>query len=67
MRGRFDALDLRDLTRIRCRFRAANRALREKYQVNTARMTSRRLMRELICTAGLNRASTMRKNLLARL
>jgi hypothetical protein len=67
MQGRFDPLDLRDLMRIHRRFREANRVLREKYQVRIATMTSRRLLRELICSAGLNRGSARRKDLLVQL
>jgi hypothetical protein len=65
--GRFDPLDLRDLMRIRRRFCEANRVLREKYQLRIPTMTSARLLRELICSVGLNRGSTRRKDLLAQL
>ncbi len=67
MNGRFDPLNLRDLTRIDARFRAGNRAMLEKYQVKIATMTSRRLLHELLCSAGLNRGSARRKRLLEEL
>ena len=67
MYGRFDALDLRDLMRIRRRFGEANRVLEKEYQVKIPTMTSGRLLRELLCSAGLNRGSTRRKDLLAQL
>lgn len=67
MQGRFDPLDLRDLMRIHRRFRESNRVLREKYQVNIPTMTWRRMLRELLCSAGLNRGSAKRKKLLAQL
>src|SRR5208337_835341 len=49
-----DRLNLRDLTRIDARFRAGNRAVLEKYRVKIATRTSRRLLRELLCSVGLN-------------
>ncbi len=67
MRGRFDPLTLNDLMRIHRRFRAGNRTIEEKYQVKIATMTSRRLLRELLCSAGLNPSSARRKKLLSRL
>jgi hypothetical protein len=67
MRGRFDALDLRDLTTIDGRFWEANRILHEKYRVKIATMTFKRLLQELICSAGLNRGSIRRKSLVRRL
>jgi len=67
MNGSFDPLNLRDLIRIQRRFREANRVVWDKYRVKLSSVSGRRLRREILCTVGLNRDSTRRKNLLAQL
>ncbi len=67
MRGRFDPLDLRDLRNIRQRLRESNLALRERYEIRLPTVSAGRLLRELMCSAGINRASIKRKALLAEL
>ena len=65
--GPFDPLDLRDLMRIRRRFRETNKLLLEKYQVKVSAVSWRRLLRELKCTLRLDQDSARRKDLLLRI